>query len=321
MVDLAPTEAGVLSERDVVIEERRQTVDSDPAARFAEACMASLFLNHPYGRPVIGWEHEIEALSRSRAMDFYRTRYAPNNAVLVVAGDVEAEEVRRLAEKHFGPVQASAAIALRDRPQEPPHRAARRVEMRDARVSESLLRRSYLAPRRRTGDQSEAAALAVLAELLGGSPVTSVMGRELLLGKGLAVDAGASYSNTGLDAQTFDLYVVPKAGVGLVEAEAALDQLIARFAETGPDAAQLDRIKGQVRAAEIYVLDDLVARASRIGAALTSGLTLDDVAEWPDLLQAVTAEDVQAAARSLFVIENSVTGWLMPPGDDLQALR
>jgi zinc protease len=318
MVDLAPTEASVLSERDVVIEERRQTVDSDPGARFAEERMASLYLNHPYGRPIIGWEHEIANLTPSNAMAFYRSHYAPNNAVLVVAGDIDADAVLRLAQVHFGPIPASAAVALRDRPQEPPHRAARRIKMRDARVSEPVVTRSYLAPQRRTGDQNEAAALVVLAALLGGSPVTSVMGRDFLLGEGVAIDAGASYSNTGLDAQTFDLYVVPKPGVGLAETEAALDQLIARFIESGPDAAQLTRIKRQIRAAETYILDDLAARASRVGTALTSGLTLEDVGEWPGLLQSVTAEDVQAAAQSVFRIENSVTGWLMPPGDDLQ---
>jgi zinc protease len=312
MVDLAPSEPAVLSERDVVIEERRQVVDSDPGARFGEEVVAALYLNHPYGRPVIGWEHEIMGLDLPTAMAFYRAHYAPNNAVLVVAGDAEAEAVLRLAEKHFGPIPPSGAIEPRSRPQEPPHRAARRIDMRDPRVSEPVLSRSYLAPQRRTGDQREAAALVVLAELLGGAPGTSVMGQELLLGEGIAVGAEAYYSSIGLEARTFDLYVVPKPGVGLAEVEAELDRLIARFVEQGPDTAQLERIKGRVRAGEVYVLDDLVERASRVGAGLSSGLTLDDIEQWPGMLQAVTAEEVQAAARSLFVIENSVTGWLRP---------
>ena len=313
MVDLAPTEAGVLSERDVVLEERREVVGSDPAAGLAEECAAALYRNHPYGRPVIGWEQEIAALTRPVAMDFYRAHYAPNNAVLVVAGDVGADDVRRLAEEHFGPIPASPAVALRHRPQEPPHRAPRRVEMQDARTGQPFLRRTWLAPSRRAGDQREAAALAVLADLLGGSSVTSVMGRELVLGDGLALDAGASYSNTGLDGATFDVYVVPKPGVGFAEAEAALDEVLARFVASGPEPSEMDRIRGRIRASEIYVLDDLMTRASRVGSALTSGLTLDDVAAWPGLLQAVTAAEVQAAAAAVLRIESSVTCSLALP--------
>lgn len=312
MVDLAPTEAAVLSERDVVLEERREMIESDPSAHFAQRCQASLYSGHPYGRPVIGWEQEIAGLTRSAAMDFYQTHYAPNNAVLVVAGDVEPNDVRELAEKHFGPIPASAAVAPRQRPREPAQRTAPRISMNDARVSEPLLRRSYLAPQRRAGDQSTAAALAVLVELLRGGGTTSAMERGLVLGEGLALQAWASYSNTGLDAQTFDLYVVPKPGVDLAEAEMALDSLIARFVGSGPDPVSLNRIKGQIRASEIYMLDDLFTRARRIGEALTSGLTLGDVAEWPNVLHAVTAEDVAAVAKALFQDERSVTCALVP---------
>ena len=150
MVDLVPTETGVLAERDVVLEERRQVVEADPNAGFDEEMLAALYLSYPYGRPVIGWEHEIAELNRARAMDFYRAHYAPDNAILIAAGDIDADEVRGLAEKHFGPIPAASA-APRQRPQEPPHRAARRLEMRDARVTEPVLRRSYLAPRRGAG--------------------------------------------------------------------------------------------------------------------------------------------------------------------------
>jgi zinc protease len=184
--------------------------------------------------------------------------------------------------------------------------------MDDARVSEPLLRRSYLAPQRRAGDQSAAAALAVLAELLGGGRTTSAMERGLVIGEGLALEAWASSSSIGLDAQTFDLYVVPKPGVSLAEAETALDGLIARFVASGPDAASLNRIKGQIRASEIYLLDGLVTRARRVGEALTFGLTLEDVADWPNVLQAVTAKDVQAAAKALFQDERFVTCALVP---------
>lgn len=320
MVNLAPTPAGVLSERDVVLEERRQVVENDPGGPYNEQRRAALYLNHPYGHPVIGWEHEIAAFTWEKALAFYRAHYAPNNAILVVAGDVDAAEVERLARAHFGPIPASEAIAPRVRPQEPPPRAARRIEFRDARVREPSVGRTYLAPQRRSGDQAEAAALYVLAELLGGSGVTSVMAQDLVIGRGLALDAGAYYAETGLDPQTFGVYVSPRPGVSLVEAEAAMDELIARFIEQGPDPAQLERVKGQIRADETYALDDQSRRARRIGVALTSGLALDDVAAWPDLLQAVSAEDVQGAARALFQPENSVTGLLMGPDTNAAGL-
>jgi zinc protease len=310
MTGLDPGEAAVLAERDVVAEERREQVGNAPDGPFMERMDATLYLNSPYGRPVIGWDHEIAGFTRDAAMAFYRAHYAPNTAILVVAGDVDPAEVRRLAEARFGPIPASPSVAPRRRPQEPPPLAARRVAMQDARVREPYLVRTYLAPRRRPGAQAEAAALTVLAELLGGSEVTSVMARGLTMGYGIAVDAGADYFGTGVDAQSFGLYVVPKPGVGLAEAEARLDALLARFVAQGPDQAELARLKARMAAAEIYDLDRQQSRARRIGSALATGLTLDDVAAWPGLLQAVTPADVQAAARSVLRPEASVTGWL-----------
>lgn len=313
MVNLAPGAAGVLAERDVVLEERRQVVENRPDGPFGEARRAALFLNHPYARPVIGWEHEIAAFDEEKALDFYRAHYAPNNAILVVAGAVDPAEVERLALEHFGPIPANDAIAPRVRPQEPPHRAARRVEMRDARVRRPYVVRSYLAPTRQPGEQREAAALRLLADLLGGSGITSVMSRTLQLDEEIALSAGASYSELGLDPQSFNLHVTPRPGVSLAEAEARLDALIARFLEEGPDPRQLERARARVRAAEIFALDSQMGRARRIGAGLATGLTLQDIEEWPALLQEVTAEEIVAAARALFRPESSVTGWLMGP--------
>jgi zinc protease len=197
------------------------------------------------------------------------------------------------------------------RPQEPAPVAARRIEMRDPRVAEPYVSRLYLAPQRRPGDQEEAAALTVLETLLGGSGVTSVMAQAFELADAIATGSGASYSGVGVDPGAFAVYVVPKPGVSLDEAEARLDALIADFVAEGPDPAQLERIKTRIRASDIYDLDSQQGRAREIGAALATGLTLDDVDAWPQLLQAVTAEDVQAAARALFRPEASVTGWLM----------
>lgn len=315
MVNLDPGEAGVLSERDVVLEERRQRVGNSPYGPYNEQRQATLYLNHPYGKPVIGWPQEIAAFTEETAMDFYRQHYAPNNAILVVAGDVTVEEVKALAEKHFGSIPASDAIKPRVRPQEPEQMAARRLEYHDPRVRQPNLSRAYLAPTRQSGDQGEAAALTVLAELLGGSGITSLLARELQFGPGaIALGSGAYYSDEGVDPKSFNFYVTPKPGVSLEEAEAGLDRVIASFLENGPDPVELERIKAQIRASRIYALDNQQQRARNVGNALTAGLTIEDVLAWPDELEAVTAEDVLAAAQSVFNLKSSVTALLMDDG-------
>ena len=311
MVHLDPGADAVIAERDVVLEERRQVVENDPGGPFSEQRRAALYLNHPYGRPVIGWEHEIETFDEEMALNFYRQHYAPNNAILIVAGDVNLAEVEELARKHYGPIPASEAIPPRIRPQEPPPRSARRVEFSDPRVRQPYVSRSYLAPQRRPGDQREAAALYVLAELLGGSGITSLMAKELVLSQEVALDAGAYYSDLGVDPTSFSLYVVPRAGVSLAEAEASLDALIAAFVEEGPDPEALGRIRNRIRAAEIYALDDQQGRARRYGRALVTGLSVEDVEAWPDLLQEISAEEIRAAAETVFRPEASVTGLLV----------
>jgi zinc protease len=310
MRDLALTEEDVATERQVILEERNQRTDSDPSALFAEQTQAAQYLNHPYGIPIIGWRHEMERLSREDALNFYRTYYAPNNAVLIVAGDVTPDEVRRLAEKHYGPLEPTADLPPRLRPAEPPQLAERRLAMADARVSQPYVARSYLAPRRESGAQDEAAALTILAELLGGSGTTSVLARALTFDDPKAVWVSAYYDGTALDSGSFGLAIVPVPGVTPDEAEAAMDAVVEKFLTDGVDPVALERIKTQVRAAQIYGRDNVEGLANRYGEALTTGLTVADVQAWPDVLQAVTAEDVMAAARAVLDRRRAVTGHL-----------
>jgi zinc protease len=182
----------------------------------------------------------------------------------------------------------------------------------DRRVPVPQLTRLYLAPQRRAGDQMQAAALVVLADLLGGERVTSIMARDLVGEDGIALAAAASYSGTGLNRQPFALYLVPRPGVDRAAAELALDALLAELIEQGPDPEEIERINGRVRGSNIYLLDDVSKRASRIGEALATGLTIEDVEAWPVLLESVTADDVRAVAIDLFRRENAVAGWLLP---------
>jgi len=314
MRNLRMTEEDARTELRVILEERAQVVESEPGSIFTEQRQAMQFLNHPYGIPVIGWRHEMERLTRQDALDFYRTYYAPNNAVLIVAGDVDPSEVRRLAEKHYGVLAPTSDLPPRMRPQEPPQLAERRFTLRDARVGQPYMIRSYLAPARQTGDQREAAAIEVLAELLGGSGLTSVLGRKLELGAGVAVNTGSFYDAVSLDPSSFGLFVMPAAGVSLADAEAALDLALAEFLAEGVDPEALGRVKTQVRAQVIYDQDSAMGQAMRMGRALTAGLTVADVQEWSGVLQEVTAEEVIAAAQMLLDPRRSVTGYLERAG-------
>lgn len=318
MRDLQLTEDDVTTERQVILEERSQRTDGDPGSLLNEQMAAAQFMNHPYGIPVIGWRHEMAALSRQDALDFYQANYAPNNAILIVAGDVQPDEVRALAEKHYGPLAPSDRIKPRERPQEPPQLAERRLVMQDERVSEPYLVRSYLAPERNTGDQRKAAALTILAELLGGNQTNSVLARNLQFDRKVAVWSAAFYDGTSVDPDTFGLYVSPVPGVSLADAEKAMDEVIAGFLESGPDPAQFARIKTQVRAAEIYGRDSAGGLARLYGQALSVGLTVQDVQDWPEVLQSITEDEVMAAARDVLNRDNAVTGWLTPPQETAQ---
>lgn len=312
MVNLQLDEEDILTEREVIIEERNQRTENNPASLMREQLDAAQYLNHRYGVPIIGWRHEMENLSLDDALAYYRQFYAPNNAILVVAGDVEPDAVLDLAKTYYGVLPPNPKLGARARPEEPPQTAARRMVFEDPRVAQPYVRRSYLAPERDPGDQKTAAALTILAEILGGG-TTSYFAEKLQFDAQLAVYTGAWYGGTSLDDTTFDLVVVPSEGVSLEEAEAAMDNALVDFMKAGVDADQLSRIKMQLRASQIYARDDVESLANRYGRALTSGLTIADVQAWPDVLQAVTEEDILAAADMVFERKNSVTGWLRAP--------
>ena len=312
MKNIRLTETDILTERDVILEERNMRIENSPGALYAEQMNAAQFLNHPYGIPVIGWRHEMAELDMEAVMAFYELYYSPNNAILVVTGDVTADEVRTLAEETYGQIPANPDLTPRARPQEPPQTAARRLVFEDPRVAQPTLRRSYLAPERDSGDQRTAAALELLSEVLGGGQ-TSYLNERLQFEDQSVVYVGSFYSGTSLDDATFNLVSVPVPGVSLEEAEASLDAALAQFMEDGIDPDHLNRIKAQLRAAQIYERDSVDSVGNRYGRALASGLTVEDIQAWPALLQEITADEIMEAARQVFRPETSVTGWLRRP--------
>jgi len=313
MRNLRLTEDDIATERDVILEERNMRVENNPDALFREQRGAAQYLNHPYGIPVIGWKQEMEKLSLDDALAFYRRFYAPNDAVLIVAGDVDPENVLALAKKHYGPLTPTEGLKPRHRPQEPPQLAERRMTYVDPRVSQPYVIRTYLAPERNAGDQKQAAALTMLSELLGGNGQTSVLGRKLQFETQKAIYTSAFYDGMSLDKTTFGLVIVPSEGVSLAEGEAAMDKAVAEFIEEGVDMDQFARIKMQIKADLIYQRDNVEAMANDYGAALTSGLTLEDIKAWPQVLQDVTPEEVIEAAKMLQDKRQAVTSWLTNP--------
>lgn len=320
MIGLRLTDDVVNPERDVILEERRSRVDGDPSAQLGEALAATLYVNHPYGQPIIGWEHEIEALDRHDAIAFYERFYTPNNAILVVAGDVTPEEVRAAAEETYGKIARRVDPGPRRRPSEPEPRAARRVALSDPRVSQPSVQRSYLSPSYETAKGDCAYALDLLAQILGGG-TTSRLYKSLVVEQAIAATAGAWYQGDALDDGRFAVYAVPRGSVTLTDLESAIDREIDRLAAEGPGAAELDRAKTRLVADTIYAQDSQATLARIYGAALATGGTIDEVREWPARIRDVSAEAVRDAARDVLDRRRSVTGELLSaPAADAPAL-
>ena len=309
MVDVAITKEHVETEREVIIEERNSRTDNSPDALFAEQMRAALYMNHAYGNPIIGWRREMEELSLEDALTFYERYYAPDNAILVVAGDVTPAEVRRLADIHYGPLQPSGNPPDA-RPQEPPQLAARRMSMEHPQVRQDYVMRSYLVPAYESENPKQAAALSIMTNILGDG-ITSRFSQALQLDQKIAISSGAWYSPQARDHTSLTIYGVPVPGTPLQDIEAALDAELARMVAEGPTQEEVDRVKRVMRASQIFAQDSQSSQARLYGASLAMGFTVADVQGWPGVIESITPADVQEAAKTQLKLEQSVTGYLM----------
>ncbi len=312
MTNLTLDDEAVGAELQVVLEERSQRTDNNPGALLGEQLSAAQFLAHPYGIPIIGWRHEIERLTTQDAIDWYKKYYAPNNAILVVAGDVNADSVFALAEKFYGPAQP---IDLPDRVRrhEPPQLAKRTLEMWDKRVREPSWRQTYLAPTSRGGNLQDVRALEVLNEILGGG-VTSRLYSKLVIEDKIAASAGSYYRSGTFDPSGFTLYGSPLNGHSLEIVEDASRKILQDVIDNGVTEEEVERAKRQLLAAAIYARDSISGAANIFGGALASGETLENIVNWPRQIAAVKASDIQTAAAKVFVERQSVVGKLLPEG-------
>jgi zinc protease len=318
MVNLNLTEKEVATEREVILEERRSRTENSPSNILSEQMSAALYQNHPYRIPIIGWMHEMAKLSREDALAFYKRFYAPNNAIVVVAGDVTVDEVKAIAESAYGALQPNPAIKTRLRPQEPQHRAPRRVELRDPRAGNASVRRFYLTPSIPNAAEGEAEALYLLIKIAANGS-TSRLYQRLVSEEKIASSAGGWYSGTNLDSGSIGLYAVAANGVDLDKVEASIDRVVHELREKGVTAEELERAKKAFIAEFIYESDSQSALARRYAQGVLIGQTIEQINDWPVAISKVTVDDIKRAATKHLDIRRSVTGRLIPTAPEPEA--
>jgi len=309
MTGLVLDDAVVAPERDVVLEERRMRVETDPSAQLSEAMAASLFVHHPYGTPIIGWMHEIEELNRTHALDYYKRFYTPENAILVVAGDVTPDDVRRMADDTYGRVTPQGARPVRIRAKEPEPRALRRLAVADPKVEQPTLQRLYLTPSCITARDGECHALELLAEVMGGGS-TSYLYRKLVMELGVAVNAGAWYMGSAIDDTRFSVYAIPAEGVSLEKLEEEVDRVLRRVPSEALEPEAIERAKTRLVAETVYSSDSQSSLARIYGSALAIGESIEEVRRWPSDIEGVTKARLVAVAERYLSPSRSVTGYL-----------
>ena len=297
-------------ERQVVQEERRSRVENNPSAILSEQATNAFYMNHPYAIPIIGWAHEVEALSLDDLNKFYKTFYAPNNAVLLVVGDVKAADVFALAKQHYGPIEPSVLPA---RPTwfEPPHLVEREITYRDVRVKTPTWIARRMAPSYFYGEVGDVYALQILSDILGGG-ATSRLYTSLVIDQSIATSVGSWYDPSKRGPSSFGLYGVPKDGGSVGDVTKAVDLEIQKILTDGVTQAELDASIRRMQDSAVLILDSLSSPARTLGQALAIGLDIADVEEWPERMGKVSVAQVNEAAKRLFANEGVLNSYLLP---------
>lgn len=313
MTNLVLNDDTIDSERKVIIEERRMRTDNNPAAILSEQTRATLFLNSPYRNPVIGWKQEMEKLSKADAIAFYEKYYTPNNATLVLSGDVTPDQARDLALATYGKITPRAQAGARIRPQEPKNESYRTVTMHDPRVTVPQLQHMWVVPSYHNAtDKKQAAALDLLGEILGSAPLGRLY-QNFIVEKGTAAGVGAGYAGSAVDDGIFYFYVVPRGNTSLDELKQSTTDMIADIAKNGVSADELNQARNRFIKNMIFALDSPVGMAQLYGASMTIGMSAEDVTHWPDLLKSVAPDDIRKVAQQYLKSEFGVTSYLLPP--------
>ncbi|HEY4541584.1 MAG TPA: pitrilysin family protein, partial [Noviherbaspirillum sp.] len=294
----------------VVMEERRLRTDDQPIALVHEALYATAFMAHPYRHPIVGWMSDLQSMTVDDARAWYERWYAPNNAVLVVVGDVEAARVQGLAEKHFGPIGKRPVPT--SKPQgEPPQRGIKRVTVK-APAENPYVVLAFKAPTLTDVEKDlDPYALDVLAAVLDGYDNARLNARLVRTDR-VANSVGAGYSNINRGPALFMLDGTPVAGTTTAELERRLRAEVERVAREGVSVQELQRVKTQLIASQIYKRDSIFGQAMEIGVMELSGLSYRDIDRIIEKLRTVTPEQVQAVARKYFSDDNLTVATLVP---------
>ena len=308
-------------ELEVVKEERRSRTEDNPRALMFEQLRATTFIASPYRRPVIGWMGDLESLTAQDARDFFQRWYTPANAAVVVVGDVDPQQVLALAEQHYGGIASHAVPARKPRP-EPEQRGLRRIEVK-APAEQALVALAFRVPQmtslQPSPDHDDALALTVLSAVLDGYSGAR-LDRALTQGPDRVADsASAGNGLLGRGPQTFSLVGVPAAGKTAAQVEAALREQVARIAKEGVSEAELNRVKTQWVASEVYKRDSVMGQAQELGHYWIQGLPLDADAQLIERLRGVTAAQVQAVAQKYFGDDQLTVATLLPQPRDPNA--
>lgn len=294
----------------VVMEERRLRTDDQPRAEVYEQLLATALEAHPYRRPVIGWMNDLETMRVEDAREFYERWYAPNNAILVVVGDVEPQEVFDLAEQHFGRIK-SRALPARKPQNEPPQRGIKRLTVK-APAEQPYVLMAYRVPVLRDPDKDwEPYALDMLAGVLDGHEAAR-LNRTLVRGERLASSAGADYDEIARGPGLFFLSAVPTSGKTVEQAEQGLRRELQKIATGGVAEDELKRVKAQVIASQVYRRDSMFFQAHEIGATETVGLSYKTIDLMIEKLKQVTPQQVQAVAQKYFTDDMLTVAYLDP---------
>ena len=313
MNDLMPTDADVKKEKQVIIEERRMRIENNPQALLAEQMNAALFRNHPYHWPVIGWMHEMEVLNEADVLAFHKRWYHPNNAVLIISGDVTLAEVKPLVQKYYGSLP-KVAVPARVWNSEPPQISPRHLVLHHKNVKQPSLHRIYMAASLGWGNKDTALPLFVLSNAMGEGK-TCRLYQSLVVDQKLATDVDINYNGFTLGPSEFEIDMVPEQGIAAEVLEKALDKEIAKIVAEGFSDSDIARAKTQLKAETVYARDGLTAMARIMGWIRMVGLNVDYFTRWPNMIDAVTAEQVKSAAKDTLQANQSVTGFLLPEGE------
>lgn len=318
MQNLILNEEAVTTEREVIIEERRMRVDSDPAAMLSENTDAVIFYNHPYRRPIIGWRQEMEKLSLDDAINFYKKYYTPNNATLIITGDVTPEKVLELTENSWAKVKRTAEPGKRERVQEPDKQADRIVILHDERVTIPSFTIKWLVPsyaneaQFKGAKQGDAAALSLLSEIMSGSS-RSRLYQHFMVKQSIASGVDASYRGDTLDDGTFSLLGAPRGDTTLGELERQVRDQFAAIIKDGVSETELEQARNRLMKSVIFARDSQAGMAHIYGAGLSVGQSIEDIQGWPEEIKNVTADQIKDVANRYFSKQKTVTSYLLPP--------